>query len=50
LLRAGVPVELHQYHGTFHGSALVAGAAVSRRANVEMIGALTRGLSARRGD
>ncbi len=44
LLQAGVQVELHQYPGTFHGSGLVAGAAVSKRANAEMMGALVRGL------
>jgi len=44
LLRAGVPVELHQYPGTFHGSGLVAGAAVSRRAQAEWIEAVARGL------
>lgn len=47
LLQAGVPVELHQYPGTFHGSALVAGAAVSRRAQAEMMEALARGLRPR---
>jgi acetyl esterase/lipase len=47
LLQAGVPVELHQYPGTFHGSGLVAGAAVSRRAQAEWIDALVRGLSPR---
>jgi acetyl esterase len=47
LLQAGVPVELHQYPGTFHGSGLVAGAAVSRRAQAEWIEALVRGLSPR---
>jgi acetyl esterase/lipase len=44
LLRAGVPVELHQYPGTFHGSGLVVGAAVSRRAQAEWLDALARGL------
>jgi acetyl esterase/lipase len=47
LLQAGVPVELHQYPGTFHGSGLVAGAAVSRRAQAEWLEALVRGLSPR---
>jgi acetyl esterase len=32
---AGVPVELHLYPGTFHGSSLVPGAAVSKREAVE---------------
>jgi len=35
LLRAGVSVELHQFPGTFHGSALVTTAAVSKRAQHE---------------
>jgi len=47
LLQAGVPVELHQYPGTFHGSGLVPGAAVSRRAHAEMMGALVHGLRRR---
>ena len=44
LLEAGVPVELHQYPGTFHGSSLVTTAAVSRRQGTEMIDVLRRGL------
>jgi len=44
LLRAGVPVELHQFPGTFHGSALVTGADVSRRANAEIMHVLGRAL------
>jgi acetyl esterase len=35
LLQAGISVELHQFPGTFHGSALVTTAAVSRRAQRE---------------
>ena len=35
LLQAGVSVELHQFPGTFHGSAVVTTAAVSRRAQRE---------------
>ena len=35
MLQAGVSVELHQFPGTFHGSALVTTAAVSKRAQRE---------------
>ena len=45
LLQAGVPVELHSYPGTFHGSALVGGAAVSKRSAREAMDALRRGLA-----
>ncbi len=44
LLRAGVSVELHQFPGTFHGSALVARAAVSQRASREAAVVLRRAL------
>lgn len=44
LLQAGVPVELHQFPGTFHGSALVPTAAISRRGAAEMLEVLRRGL------
>ena len=44
LMEAGVQVELHSYPGTFHGSSLVTSAAVSRRANEELLVALRRGL------
>ncbi|AFR46857.1 Esterase/lipase [Gordonia sp. KTR9] len=44
LLRAGVSVELHSFPGTFHGSAMVATAEVSKRATAEAFGALRRGL------
>ncbi len=44
LMAAGVPVELHAYPGTFHGSMLARHAAVSRRQNAEMLEALRRGL------
>jgi len=47
LLQAGVQVELHQYPGTFHGSQLVAGAAVSQRGQQDMLGALQRALARR---
>lgn len=45
MLQAGVSVELHAYPGTFHGSALVTDAAVSKRQAADLIGALRRGLS-----
>jgi acetyl esterase len=45
LLGAGVPVELHSYPGTFHGSSFVSTAAVSRRGHREMLEALRRGLA-----
>jgi acetyl esterase/lipase len=45
LLEAGVNVELHSFPGTFHGSALIPFAAVSRRANAELLVALRRGLN-----
>jgi acetyl esterase len=44
LLEAGVSVELHQFPGTFHGSALVAQAEVSKRSGAELLAALRRGL------
>jgi acetyl esterase len=44
LLQAGVSVELHQYPGTFHGSAAIPTAAVSRRGAAEMVDVLRRGL------
>jgi acetyl esterase/lipase len=44
LLHAGVSVELHQFPGTFHGSALVMSAAVSRRAQQESAAVLRRAL------
>jgi acetyl esterase/lipase len=44
LLGAGVSVELHSYPGTFHGSALIPTAAVSRRSHDELMTALRRGL------
>ena len=54
LLQAGVSVELHQFPGTFHGSALVTSAAVSKRAQRESAWCCARpsassGLSADRG-
>jgi len=44
LLEHGVAVELHQYPGTFHGSSLVGNAGVSKRANRDMMDALSRAL------
>lgn len=44
MLQAGVSVELHQFPGTFHGSALVTRAAVSRRAASEASVVLRRAL------
>jgi acetyl esterase len=44
LLRAGVSVELHQFPGTFHGSAMVMGASVSQRAAREAAFVLRRAL------
>ena len=44
MLQAGVSVELHQFPGTFHGSALVTTAAVSRRAARESSTVLRRAL------
>lgn len=45
LIEAGVPTELHHYPGTFHGSALVTGAEISRRMNRDRIEALQRHLN-----
>jgi acetyl esterase/lipase len=44
LMQAGVSVELHTFPGTFHGSAMMTSAAVSRRAAAELLTALRRGL------
>jgi len=44
LLEAGVPVELHCFPGTFHGSGLVRTAAVSRRADAERLLVMKRAL------
>ena len=50
LLQAGVSVELHSYPGTFHGSALVPTASVSKRGATETIHVLGRRLAARARD
>jgi acetyl esterase len=42
LLAAGVTVELHLFPGTFHGSALVQHAAISRREQAEAIAVLRK--------
>lgn len=47
LLQAGVSVELHSFPGTFHGSALLATAEVSKRGHAEALDALSRGLRLR---
>jgi acetyl esterase len=44
LLAAGVPVEVHNYPGAFHGAQLVQGAAVVRRMQDDLVGALRRAL------
>ena len=44
LLQAGVSVELHQFPGTFHGSALVTSAAVSKRSQRELASVLRQAL------
>ena len=44
LLAAGVAVEMHTFPGTFHGSSLVATAAVSQRQEREMLDVLRRAL------
>jgi acetyl esterase len=45
LLAADVTVELHLFPGTFHGSALVQHAAVSKREQAETIAVLRQGLA-----
>ena len=45
LLQAGVPVELHQWPGTFHGSQAILSAEVSRRQIAELGTALRRALA-----
>jgi acetyl esterase len=46
LVQAGVPVELHLYPGTFHGSSRIAGAAVSQRMSRDSLEAIHRLLRA----
>jgi acetyl esterase/lipase len=45
LLEAGVPVELHQWPGTFHGSQAILSAEVSQRQIAELGVALRRALA-----
>ncbi|WP_028924001.1 alpha/beta hydrolase [Pseudonocardia acaciae] len=45
LLQSGVPVELHQWSGTFHGSQAIVSAEVSQRQLTELGGALHRALA-----
>lgn len=45
LLAAGVTVELHLFPGTFHGSALIPDAAISKREGAEAIAVLRRALA-----
>jgi acetyl esterase/lipase len=45
LLQAGVPVELHQWPGTFHGSQAVLSAEISGRQNTELGTTLRRALA-----
>ncbi|WP_285663036.1 alpha/beta hydrolase [Actinorhabdospora filicis] len=45
LLQAGVPVELHQWPGTFHGSQAITSAEVSRRQLAELGAVLRRALA-----
>lgn len=46
LLQAGVPVELHQWPGTFHGSHAIFSAEISQRQFTELSAALRRAVSA----
>ena len=45
LLQAGVPVELHQWRGTFHGSQAALSAGVSQRQIAELCAVLRRALA-----
>ncbi|GGS44095.1 alpha/beta hydrolase [Actinokineospora fastidiosa] len=46
LLQAGVPVELHQWPGTFHGSQAIPTAEISQRQVTELVTTLRRALAA----
>jgi acetyl esterase len=45
LLQAGVPVELYQWPGIFHGSQAILSADISQRQNAELTAALRRALA-----
>jgi acetyl esterase len=47
LVQDGVPTELHLYPGAFHGAAIIADVALTRRMNADMIAALRRALHPR---
>ena len=49
MLEAGVSVELHSFPGTFHGSALVVDAAVTKREAGEQLVVLRKALRLDRG-
>lgn len=49
LLAAGVPAELHLFPGTFHGSAVLRHATVSRRETAERLAVLARALGVEAG-
>ncbi|WP_211265670.1 alpha/beta hydrolase family protein [Actinacidiphila oryziradicis] len=46
LLAGGVPVELHLFPGTFHGSSVIGDAVVSQREAAERIAVLRKALGA----
>ena len=46
LMRAGVSTELHCFPGTWHGSSMIVGAAVSQRAGRETMAVLSKALAA----
>ncbi|GAA4706616.1 alpha/beta hydrolase [Pseudonocardia yuanmonensis] len=50
LQAAGVPVELHLFPGTFHGSSLIEDATISKREAAERVAVLRQALDLPRGD